>query len=74
MSDVVVRTELLVPWPAQALGVLLDVSMPDLERGAGLPLLWHWVYLLERPAQADLGPGRASGARDAARSAGPRSS
>ena len=24
--------------------------------GAGLPLLWHWVYLLDRPAQADLGP------------------
>lgn len=55
MSDVVERTELLVPGPAHALGALLDVPVPDLDRGAGLPLLWHWVYLLERPAQADLG-------------------
>jgi len=31
------------------------VPVPDLAHGAGLPLLWHWVYLLERPAQTDLG-------------------
>jgi 3-methylfumaryl-CoA hydratase len=29
------------------------VPVPDL--GAGLPPLWHWVYLLDRPALADLG-------------------
>jgi 3-methylfumaryl-CoA hydratase len=34
---------------------LLGVPVPDLERD-GLPLLWHWIYLLDRPAQADLGP------------------
>jgi 3-methylfumaryl-CoA hydratase len=56
VSDAVERTELLVPGPAQALGALLDVPVPDLEHGAGLPLLWHWIYLLDRPAQADLGP------------------
>lgn len=56
MSEIVERTETLVPGPARALGALLDVSVPDLDNGAGLPLLWHWVYLLERPAQADLGP------------------
>jgi 3-methylfumaryl-CoA hydratase len=55
MSEIVERTETLVPGPALALGALLDVSVPDLDNGAGLPLLWHWVYLLERPAQADLG-------------------
>jgi 3-methylfumaryl-CoA hydratase len=55
MSDIVERTELLVPEPARALGGLLGVPVPDLE-GEGLPLLWHWVYLLERPAQSDLGP------------------
>lgn len=49
------RTELLTPEPAQALGALLDVPVPDLERD-GLPLLWHWLYLLDRPAQTDLGP------------------
>jgi 3-methylfumaryl-CoA hydratase len=30
------------------------VPVPEL--GAGLPPLWHWVYLLDRPALADLGP------------------
>jgi 3-methylfumaryl-CoA hydratase len=56
MSEVVERTEVLLPGPACALGALLDLPVPDLDRGAGLPLLWHWVYLLDRPAQADLGP------------------
>jgi len=56
MSEVIERTEALLPGPARALGALLDVPVPDLDHGAGLPLLWHWIYLLERPAQADLGP------------------
>jgi 3-methylfumaryl-CoA hydratase len=56
MSEVIERTETLLPGPALALGSLLDVPVPDLDDGAGLPLLWHWIYLLERPAQADLGP------------------
>jgi 3-methylfumaryl-CoA hydratase len=50
------RTEMLLPGPAQALGALLGMPVPDLAGGEGLPLLWHWVYLLDRPAQADLGP------------------
>ena len=56
MNNVSERTEMLLPEPARALSALLDVRQPDLEHGAGLPLLWHWVYLLDRPAQADLGP------------------
>jgi 3-methylfumaryl-CoA hydratase len=56
MSDVIERTETLAPEPAHALGALLAVPVPNLGRGEGLPLLWHWVYLLDRPAQADLGP------------------
>jgi 3-methylfumaryl-CoA hydratase len=56
MNVVIERSEVLLPGPAQALGGLLDVPVPDLLGDAGLPLLWHWVYLLERPAQADLGP------------------
>jgi 3-methylfumaryl-CoA hydratase len=55
MSAVSEQTEILVPGPAQALGALLDVPVPNVADGAGLPLLWHWVYLLDRPAQADLG-------------------
>ncbi|MFI6774378.1 MaoC family dehydratase N-terminal domain-containing protein [Nocardia sp. NPDC050412] len=54
MTDVVERTEWLLPGPAEALSGLLGVPLPDLDKG--LPLLWHWIYLLERPAQTDLGP------------------
>ena len=57
MTEVIERTETLQPGPAaDAFGALLGVPVPELERGAGLPLLWHWIYLLDRPAQADLGP------------------
>ena len=49
-------TEMLLPEPALALGGLLGVRVPDLAGGEGLPLLWHWVYLLDRPAQSELGP------------------
>lgn len=48
------RQEVLVPGPAEALAALLGVDLPDPD--AGLPLLWHWLYLLDRPATADLGP------------------
>lgn len=47
-------TEHLTPGPAEGLAGLLDVPLPDLA-SEGLPALWHWVYLLDRPAQADLG-------------------
>ena len=54
MADVIERTEIPQPEPAYALADLLGVPVPDL--GAGLPPLWHWAYLLDRPALADLGP------------------
>jgi 3-methylfumaryl-CoA hydratase len=54
--EVVSRSEVLLPGPAAALGGLLDVPVPDVAGGGGLPLLWHWVYLLDHPAQGDLGP------------------
>ncbi|HST67851.1 MAG TPA: mesaconyl-C4 CoA hydratase [Mycobacteriales bacterium] len=44
--------ELISAEPARALAGLLGVPAPGLD----LPPLWHWVYLLDRPAQADLGP------------------
>ena len=56
MKEIAERTEMLLPGPARALGALLAVPVPDLEGGAALPLLWHWIYLLDRPAQSDLGP------------------
>jgi len=51
---VVERTEILDPGPAEALAGLLGVPGPDLD--TGLPLLWHTVYLLDRPRQDVLGP------------------
>ncbi len=48
-------TELIAEGPALALAALLDIEPPDLEAD-GLPPLWHWVYLLDHPATADLGP------------------
>jgi 3-methylfumaryl-CoA hydratase len=49
------REELVLPGPALALADVLGTTPPPLQTGAPLPLLWHWVYLLDRPAQRDLG-------------------
>ena len=54
MSDVVRRTEVVTPEPAEALAGALDVALPDLD--GGLPLTWHWLHLLDRAPQRDLGP------------------
>jgi 3-methylfumaryl-CoA hydratase len=51
--------ETLCEGPALALAGVLGVPRPDTpdtpDAGLTLPLLWHWLYLLDRPAQADLG-------------------
>jgi 3-methylfumaryl-CoA hydratase len=47
---------LIDPVPARALAALLDLPGTEISAGWQLPLLWHWVYLLERPASAALGP------------------
>ena len=49
----IVLTELLTPEPALALAGLLDIDPPL--AGNALPPLWHWIYLLERRPQRDLG-------------------
>jgi 3-methylfumaryl-CoA hydratase len=54
MTEAPEIAEVLQPEPAVALARLLGVAMPDLDTD-GLPLLWHWIYLLERPRQRDLG-------------------
>jgi 3-methylfumaryl-CoA hydratase len=46
------RTETLVPGPALGLAGLLDADVTGVRT---LPLMWHWVYLLERPSPAALG-------------------
>jgi len=47
------RSGAVTTEPGEALAGLLGVPPPGPE--AGLPLLWHWLHLLDRPAQADLG-------------------
>ena len=49
-------TEYLTPGPAQGLAGLLDLPTDSITDGWRLPPLWHWVYLLEWPAQSALGP------------------
>lgn len=55
MSDPMRRSEWLAPEPAEALGALLEVPLPQRLEDDGLPLGWHWLYLLDRPRQGDLG-------------------
>jgi 3-methylfumaryl-CoA hydratase len=55
-ADQAVVEELIIPGPAIALAGLLDLPMQGIVNGWKLPLLWHWVYLLERDPQSDLGP------------------
>jgi len=49
----VVRSEVMLPGPAEALAALLDTDPPASEF---LPAMWHGAYLLDRPRQQDLGP------------------
>ena len=51
-EEVIERSEVLVAGPAEALAGLIGVEQPH----DALPMMWHWVYLLDRPAQSDLGP------------------
>jgi 3-methylfumaryl-CoA hydratase len=50
-SQTVVRTELIIPGPSEALANLLGTDIPTDE----LPPLWHWIHLLEKRPHADLG-------------------
>jgi 3-methylfumaryl-CoA hydratase len=48
------RTEVIAAEPAEALAAMLDIEIPHAV-GDSVPPLWHWVYLLERSAESDLG-------------------
>lgn len=52
LPDAVICEEYLAVEPAEALAGMLDIAAPD---GDELPPLWHWVYLLERRPQRELG-------------------
>ena len=49
------RTADVHPEPAQLLKATLDRDMRDLEPGAALPLLWHWLYFPPLISQSRLG-------------------
>src|SRR5690554_5798089 len=48
-------TERIIPGPGRAFAQLLGISVAC-EDDAEVPLGWHWLHMLDRPAQADLGP------------------
>ncbi|XVQ09647.1 mesaconyl-C4 CoA hydratase [Spirillospora sp. CA-255316] len=48
------RTEVIAAEPAEALAAMLDIDMPH-AIGDRLAPLWHWIYLLERSPEGDLG-------------------
>ena len=48
------RTEVISSGPAEGLAGVLDIG--DQLPGDELPELWHWVYLMDRRQQRDLGP------------------
>ncbi|WNF00358.1 hypothetical protein PS467_36070 [Streptomyces luomodiensis] len=45
----------LRPGPAAALSAVLDLPDAAVKPGDPLPPLWHWLYFLAWPAQAELG-------------------
>ena len=51
-TERVVRTELIILEPSEALANMLGTDIPTDE----LPPLWHWIHLLEKRPHADLGP------------------
>ena len=44
------------PGPALAFAGLVDAPLAGSGDGDPLPPLWHWLYLLDRPATAEIGP------------------
>ena len=51
-----VRTDLLSPWPAQAMHALLDRDPAGIRDGDPLPLGWHWLYFRQPVRASHLGP------------------
>ena len=51
-----VRTDILGPWPSQAMLALLDRDPGTLAEGDPLPLGWHWLYFKDPVRASRLGP------------------
>jgi 3-methylfumaryl-CoA hydratase len=53
-TKTVERTEVIAAEPTESLAAVLGIELPYGE-GEALPPLWHWMYLLERTAESELG-------------------
>lgn len=51
----VTRTEVIAPEPVESLAAMLDIEVPYGPNDT-VPPMWHWMYLLERRPQSELGP------------------
>lgn len=51
-----VRTDILGPWPSQAMLALLDRDPATLAERDPLPLGWHWLYFRDAVRASSLGP------------------
>lgn len=50
----VTRTEVIAAEPIEGLAAMLEVDVP-FAAGDPVPTLWHWMYLLDRRRQGELG-------------------
>ena len=48
------RTEVIAAEPVESLAAMLDIDVPC-SAGDRVPPLWHWMYLLDRRRQSELG-------------------
>lgn len=55
MTETTTRTEVIAAEPVESLAAMLEVRVP-FTAGAPVPPLWHWMFLLDRRLQSDLGP------------------
>ncbi|WP_392756280.1 MaoC family dehydratase N-terminal domain-containing protein [Streptomyces sp. LN590] len=54
-TEPVETTEFVTAAPSQALSGIFDQPVAVAGVGDALPPVWHWLHLLDRPAQAELG-------------------
>ncbi len=53
MTESATRTEIIAAEPAESLAAVFDLDPPT---DAEVPELWHWLYLLDRRLESELGP------------------
>jgi 3-methylfumaryl-CoA hydratase len=54
-DDRIERSEYVAAEPVESLAAAINIDIP-FDVGATVPPLWHWLYLLERSRESELGP------------------